>query len=107
MLAAFSFEELAEGFGILSIIVFVLILFFRRFRTRKPGRYGLSALIEAAVKSIGICGLILTTLNFTQVWRVFWAPNSILHLNKLVFPHFHGKWTGPILTNGPQPGYRD
>jgi hypothetical protein len=116
MLAAFSFGELAKGFGILSIIVFALILVIRGLHrkrlsggTSKPKTRAraIFAVVAAAMSAIGISGSVLTILDVTQAWRVFWIPNSVVDLNKLVFPDLNGKWVGAILSNGPQHGYRD
>lgn len=113
MLAAFSIDELLEGFGYLTLGIFVLVIFFRRLGgvalgEQIPLRGGIAGLAVAVggliTQAVGIAGLALWVLDVTQAWRPVWR---VLGLDQLVFPDLNGRWSGTILSNGPQLGYKD
>lgn len=113
MLAAFSIDELLEGFGFLTLFIFVLVILVKRLGgvtigRQIPFRGSLSGLAMAVAglisQAVGVAGLALWLLDVTHAWRPVW---SVLGLDRLVFPDLNGTWKGTIFSNGPQHGYTD
>lgn len=111
MLAAFSFAELLQGFGILCIVVFVVIVLIKKLHLarnvdgEKQDSVEFSRvafkIVGVAFQAVGISVFILTVLDLTNAWRVLWRPNGVLDLNGVVFPDLNGRWEGLLLSNGP------
>ena len=107
MLAAFSFIELAYGFGLLAILVFAAAYLLKQRAANDPSsgppRKG-SALrngASAALQALGVAVFLVTAMNLTGAWRYLWTPNPVLDLNNVIFPDLNGEWEGVLLSNGP------
>lgn len=113
-MAAFSFIELAQGFGLLAILAFVPAYVFRRRHALAVAREATAEAYAgvarrpqaardgaaAALQAVGIAVFLLTAMNATGAWRWLWQPNGVADLNRLVFPDLNGEWQGVLLSNG-------
>jgi hypothetical protein len=107
MLAAFSFIELAYGFGLLAILVFAATYLLKQRAADDPGsgpprkNSALRNGASAALQALGVAVFLVTAMNLTGAWRYLWTPNPVLDLNNVIFPDLNGEWEGVLLSNGP------
>jgi hypothetical protein len=115
MLKAFSFDELLTGFGVLTPVIFGLIILTKKLcrqlsgrrsgaeregkdGTERSGFFGrATTAVDLVTQAVTIAGLVLWVMDATALWRPVW---SALGLNQRVFPDLNGTWTGTILSNG-------
>ena len=130
MLAALSFHELLQAFGLSCVAVLIFILLVKRgylwihslrhgrvdpAGTNAPGRVdptdanatgrwrAARNLGKAALGAVGFCLTALAVLDLTDAWRFIWKPNNVLDLNKAFFPDLNGEWEGKVLSNSTVP----
>ena len=107
MLKAFSIAELIWIFAAPAIIAFCIIGLVRLWHLRRQKAHKkiinlTREVYSVATQAIAVVGILFAFLNYTTLWRLAWIPNSLVDLNKVVFPDLNGKWNGHLLSNRDQ-----